>query len=299
LHENIKKETPNTDFKDDFIAPQFKSHYGPLDFKRKRIFKKLLKILDYPSLSEDDKIERILNLKSKETNDASDKNQSLNMNNDHSMNEDQLDMKSKTQSFDARFRFKFDLDRSRKEKAIGAKHKWKLNEIREKFKSKIFNKSKVSLVFPKENSKFLDYYNNTLKESFNLGKNIWLLKVTSYNRGFGIELFSDLKTFFSHLFNIWMGYEEKVEEQSEVQQSNHSTDNILKDLDNPDDISINLYDPKRPKVISKDYTPYKTTDFHNTRSNTNKSFIKKSGSLSSIINIFCFPFVTPKILFFF
>ena len=57
----------------------------------------------------------------------------------------------------------------------------------------------------------MSYYTTSLAQCFNNGKNLWLLKVTSYNRGFGIELFNDLMTCVGHLNNFRLGYEENLD----------------------------------------------------------------------------------------
>ena len=58
----------------------------------------------------------------------------------------------------------------------------------------------------------MSYYSTFLTNSFNQGKNMWLMKVTQYNRGFGIEIFTKLHEFCKHLNNFKCGYQEKLED---------------------------------------------------------------------------------------
>lgn len=79
-----------------------------------------------------------------------------------------------------------------------------------RFQRNLFNKNKKLVKIPEPKNLFNCYYSTTLPKSFNTGKNLWLLKVCQYNRGFGIELFKELKSFTSHLCNFKMGYEENL-----------------------------------------------------------------------------------------
>lgn len=79
-----------------------------------------------------------------------------------------------------------------------------------RFRRSLFNKKKKLVRVPEPRSTFGCYYYSQLRHSFNLGRNLWLLKVSQYNRGFGIELFRDLKQFTKHLCNFKMGYEEAL-----------------------------------------------------------------------------------------
>jgi hypothetical protein len=93
-------------------------------------------------------------------------------------------------------------------------------KLKKKFRKDIFNKRKKKLGIPKSKGKFNGYYNFNLPDSFNNGENLWLLKVASYNRGFGIELFKNLNSFFKHLFNFWFGYEEHINEKNKSNKGN-------------------------------------------------------------------------------
>lgn len=76
----------------------------------------------------------------------------------------------------------------------------------------LFAKTQRPVQIPTKNSKLMSYYSTHLAESFNQNKNLWLMKVTQYNRGFGIELFSNLREFCQHLHNFKWGYQEKLED---------------------------------------------------------------------------------------
>ena len=52
------------------------------------------------------------------------------------------------------------------------------------------------------------------------------MKVTSYNRGFGIELFDDLDKFCKHLINFQVGYEEQLEDKKQPKQEGKFFGNI-------------------------------------------------------------------------
>lgn len=79
-----------------------------------------------------------------------------------------------------------------------------------RFRRSLFNKKKKLVRVPDAQSTFGCYYYSRLRHSFNQGRNLWLLKVSQYNRGFGIELFRDLAKFSQHLCNFKMGYEEAL-----------------------------------------------------------------------------------------
>jgi hypothetical protein len=76
----------------------------------------------------------------------------------------------------------------------------------------LFTKSQRPIPIPTKNNKLMSYYSTYLTESFNQGKNMWLMKVTQYNRGFGIEIFSKMSQFLEHLNNFKCGYQEKLED---------------------------------------------------------------------------------------
>ena len=82
------------------------------------------------------------------------------------------------------------------------------------FQKNLFNEEKRTFEIPGKNSFYNKYYLTHLAPSFNLGRNLWLLKVSQYNRGFGIELFHDLATFVKHLVNFRDGYEENLQQVS-------------------------------------------------------------------------------------
>ena len=83
------------------------------------------------------------------------------------------------------------------------------------FKKSLFNKKKKVLKIPGKKEFMECYYNSNLSPCFNKGRNLWLLKVSQYNRGFGIELFTDLTTFAKHLSNFKVGYQESLTEKQE------------------------------------------------------------------------------------
>jgi hypothetical protein len=85
--------------------------------------------------------------------------------------------------------------------------KWKNCSL---FHKNLFNKNKKMLKLPDKESDLKCYYSSKLSKCFNQGKNLWLLKVSQYNRGFGIELFTNLKTFENHLSNFKTGYQENL-----------------------------------------------------------------------------------------
>jgi hypothetical protein len=98
-----------------------------------------------------------------------------------------------------------------------------------RFRRNLFNKNKKLIRIPDPKNKFGCYYNSKLRSSFNIGKNLWLLKVCQYNRGFGIELFKDLKDFSKHLCNFKMGYEENLtdmipDQTNDAKSKNHTSD---------------------------------------------------------------------------
>ena len=76
----------------------------------------------------------------------------------------------------------------------------------------LFTKMPRPVQIPTKNTKLMSYYSTHLTNSFNQGKNMWLMKVTQYNRGFGIEIFSKLSEFCQHLNNFKCGYQEKLED---------------------------------------------------------------------------------------
>lgn len=230
LHENLKKEPPNRDLEWGPIALKMNPVHGAPDQKRKRLFKRLLRILDYPSAVEDDSIDKILNLSSSKAKknpqskgeapgQASQGKGLLSQSQEIPISFSQTGKKSKIVCEDLHLKHKFDVEKERRENAIEAKRKWEMAEVKRRFRATLFDKDRESLVFPREESRFCEYYNCALAGSFNVGKNIWLLKVTSYNRGFGIELFSDLESFVKHLFNFSMGYEEHIDEEAGTEES--------------------------------------------------------------------------------
>ena len=81
---------------------------------------------------------------------------------------------------------------------------------KDRFYCKLFNEEKPLVKFPGTDSEWNIYYSNMIGRSFNKGVNLWLLKVSQYNRGFGIELFKTLESFYFHLVNFKNGYEENI-----------------------------------------------------------------------------------------
>lgn len=74
-----------------------------------------------------------------------------------------------------------------------------------------------------KNKPIINY--NTLKipNTFNADKNIWLIKPQGYNRGFGVELFDDLKELKVLMNNMLSGYTEKLQiDKDEIKRSNKS-----------------------------------------------------------------------------
>jgi hypothetical protein len=45
--------------------------------------------------------------------------------------------------------------------------------------------------------------------------NLWLIKPSGYNRGFGIELFDNLEELKKHMVNLLSGYQEKLKNEKE------------------------------------------------------------------------------------
>lgn len=92
----------------------------------------------------------------------------------------------------------------------------------------LFTTTQRPIPIPMKNNKLMSYYSTNLTDSFNQGKNMWLMKVTQYNRGFGIEIFSKMSEFLEHLNNFKTGYQEKLEDiitEKEVFQSRSDINN--------------------------------------------------------------------------
>ena len=104
--------------------------------------------------------------------------------------------------------------------------KSEFDELSDSLKKSIFFKSSKSLMVPTASSKLMSYYSARLQNSFNWGRGLWLMKVTSYNRGFGIELFDDLDKFCKHLINFQVGYEEQLEDKKQLKQEGEFIPNI-------------------------------------------------------------------------
>lgn len=182
LHENIKKAPSDQRVVDEKDLNQ-------KDAPRRKTFKKLLHILDYPCVKPDDDIPGIL-AQSKGTTTSSQKPDSV--------------PQSSTP---------FEESLGRQEIVRKARERQERDKLKDIFRARLFGPDREALEFPKEGDPFRDHYHSSLPASFNQGRNVWLLKVTSYNRGFGIELFSDLDSFFKHLFNFWIGYQEQIKEE--------------------------------------------------------------------------------------
>ena len=213
-------------------------------------------ILDYPGKSPEDNIEGLLQDRIPqvdEERELSTRRKEDNESFNYQHQNKSMDLSSESfhfkpninKSVQIRSRGKSQDDKSRKANFQAPKHMI-IKKLRNKFKKDIFNKKKKKLDLPKTGGKFQNYYNFNLPDTFNKGENLWLLKVSAYNRGFGIELFKNLNCFFRHLFNFWFGYEESINETksntfikcnllgikpSVYDKSNNvSTKNILKDL---------------------------------------------------------------------
>lgn len=61
----------------------------------------------------------------------------------------------------------------------------------------------------------IDYSSAKLSKCMMDQKNLWLIKPTGYNRGFGVELFEDLKQLKVHMVNLLSGYQEKIKNEKE------------------------------------------------------------------------------------
>lgn len=76
------------------------------------------------------------------------------------------------------------------------------------FKNKLEDKHKI------------DYFKETIPETFSIGKNIWLAKVPGLNRGIGIEIFYTLDQLKEIIKNMQRGYQEEiVEKNSKISRS--------------------------------------------------------------------------------
>lgn len=216
LHENLKKEGPSTDFRGEPINPRLRRFSEGADQRRKRLFKRLLRVLDYPCAAEDDQLEKLLSLgKAEAGEEAESPGRSAP---GAGPSPTPRGKKAKGLGEDLHLKNRFEVQKERRELVLEAKRKWEMGEIKSKFKASLFDKARESLAFPKDESRFCGHYGSALASSFNAGRNIWLLKVTSYNRGFGIELFADLGSFVKHLFNFSMGYEERLPGQGSAKR---------------------------------------------------------------------------------
>lgn len=192
------------------------------------LIKKLKAILDYPGRAVEDDLEKLFmkhnkfvlrsknNVYNKRRADRSaevrkgQKSVDLNSRSFHFHNKEKkpLSINSRGKSQDNR----------RGEAGTHRRQNWMTKKIRKKFKRDLFNHKKKFLELPEPGNKYEDHYQLDLPDSLNKKENLWLLKVASYNRGFGIELFTDLKSFFVHLYNFWMGYEECINENQSYYQ---------------------------------------------------------------------------------
>lgn len=62
----------------------------------------------------------------------------------------------------------------------------------------------------------VDYSKVKLHSCQNSGQNLWIFKASGFNRGFGIEIFSDLDTLKKLVKNLAAGYEERIIQNNEV-----------------------------------------------------------------------------------
>jgi hypothetical protein len=61
----------------------------------------------------------------------------------------------------------------------------------------------------------INYQNVRLSKCMMDTKNLWLIKPTGYNRGFGIEIFENLDDLKKHMVNLLSGYQEKLKSDKE------------------------------------------------------------------------------------
>ena len=61
----------------------------------------------------------------------------------------------------------------------------------------------------------IDYNVVRLSKSLLDKNNLWLIKPSGYNRGFGIELFDNLEELKKHMINLLSGYQEKLKNEKE------------------------------------------------------------------------------------
>lgn len=61
----------------------------------------------------------------------------------------------------------------------------------------------------------IDYQMVRLPKSLMGSKNVWLIKPSGYNRGFGVELFDSLGELKTHMVNLLSGYQEKLQNDRE------------------------------------------------------------------------------------
>lgn len=74
-----------------------------------------------------------------------------------------------------------------------------------------------------KNKSIINYNLSKIPDTFNAGKNIWLIKPQGYNRGFGVELFDNLKELKVLMNNMLSGYTEKLQiDKEEIKRSNKS-----------------------------------------------------------------------------
>lgn len=61
----------------------------------------------------------------------------------------------------------------------------------------------------------IDYQLVRLPKSLQGDKNLWLIKPSGYNRGFGVELFDSLGELKKQMVNLLSGYQEKLQSERE------------------------------------------------------------------------------------
>ena len=85
------------------------------------------------------------------------------------------------------------------------------------------NANKVQKKKSLESKSGIDYYLNKISKCYFSGKNLWLIKPSGYNRGFGVELFDNVKELRNKMQLLLKGYLEILQTDSEeIKRSNKS-----------------------------------------------------------------------------
>lgn len=194
----------------------------PREGEEKVLIKKLKAILDFPGRALEDDLEKLFSKQNKfvvRSRNAAYNKRRTDKSAEARKGQKSVDLNSRSFHFQNKEKHALSItsrgksqDNRRMETATQKRPNWMTQKIRKKFKRDLFNHKKKFLELPQPGSKYESHYHFDLPDSLNKHENVWLLKVASYNRGFGIELFTDLKSFFRHLYNFWMGYEECINE---------------------------------------------------------------------------------------